>query len=34
MKWPLLILSFRHPEGVAVDHDGYIYIADTGNHAI
>jgi len=25
---------FRHPEGVAVDHDGYAYIADTGNHAV
>ena len=25
---------FRHPEGVAIDHEGYAYIADTGNHAI
>lgn len=25
---------FRRPEGVAVDHDGYVYVADAGNHAI
>lgn len=25
---------FYHPEGLAVDHTGYIFVADTGNHAI
>ena len=30
----LLSNRFRRPEGVAVDHEGYIYVADTGNHAI
>lgn len=26
--------SFNHPEGVAVDYLGYVFVADTGNHAI
>ncbi len=25
---------FRFPEGVAVNHEGYVFVADTGNHAI
>jgi len=25
---------FRNPEGVAVDHMGFVFVADTGNHAI
>ena len=29
-----MINSFRHPEGVAVDHMGYVFVADTGNHAL
>ena len=29
-----ILNSFRHPEGVAVDHRGYVFVADTGNHAI
>lgn len=30
----LSLSRFHHPEGVAVDHEGYVYVADTGNHAI
>ena len=25
---------FRHPEGLAVDWDGFVFVADAGNHAI
>ena len=28
------LCRFRHPEGVAVDHMGYVFVADTGNHAV
>lgn len=27
-------LRFNNPEGVAVDNKGYVFVADTGNHAI
>src|SRR5690349_9722567 len=26
--------QFNRPTGIAVDHDGNLYVADTGNHAI
>ncbi len=26
--------SFRYPVGVAVDHEGHVYVADNGNHRI
>ena len=28
------LVRFHHPEGVAVDHMGYVFVADTGNNAI
>lgn len=31
---PADIARFDHPQGVAVDEDGTIYVADTGNHAV
>ena len=30
----LFLFRFNHPEGVAVDHQGNVFVADTGNHAI
>lgn len=31
---PIEIARFDHPQGIAVDEDGAIYVADTGNHAV
>ncbi len=30
----IFLHRFRHPEGVATNHEGYVFVADTGNHAI
>lgn len=34
MDGPVEVARFDHPQGVAVDEDGTIYVADTGNHAV
>ena len=30
----VMLASFDHPQGVTVDENGVIYVADTGNHAV